>query len=68
MSGLSNLVHASDSDGASTEVLDALRLCPNHNTALERVEGLRLNIPFGLARLRNRRSVPTSDVHSRHML
>ena len=47
------------------EMLDAVRLGPNHNTALERVEGLRLDIPFGLVRLRNRRSLPTSDVHSR---
>ena len=29
-------------------MLDAVRFCPNHNTALERVEGLRLDIPFGL--------------------
>ena len=50
------------------KVLDAVRLCPNHDTALERVEGLRLDIPFGLVKLRNRHSFPTRDVHSRHML
>ena len=50
------------------EVLDTVRFCPNHYTALERVEGLRLDIPFGLVRLRNRRSFPTRDVHSWHML
>ena len=50
------------------EMLDAVRLCPNHNSALKRVERFSRNIPFGLVRLRNRRSFAPSDVHSRYTL